>query len=675
MRKKQSSTILATVAALAMVGGLGLAQAAPAAASSSQAAAPLTNLAHLDFLMDTVAPAAATGHTTYNLAGEPTITMPWVYANANADGSFTRVGGGDRDAATGHYGQGSFDTDDIARAAVVYIRDWTQNHRASSEKRAYELLRSTAYFQVTSGANAGNTVLWMQPDGTFNTTPTPPDSPNPSDSGASYWLARSLWAFGEGYAAFKHSDPKFAAFLKARIDLGVAALDREVLSKYGTYEVADGTRVPAWLIGDGADESAEAVLGLTAYTAVAPDDRAPRQAALELAKGVAAMSSGSTGQWPYGAILPWTQSQSMWHAWSSQMPEALARASQVLGDRALLQPAIGDAVSFTSTLLAAGGPDNAWYPAPIDQTQIAYGAGSRLQSLLAVAAATHSQGIRQLAGIEAAWYFGMNKAGVAVYNQAAGVTTDGIQSDGSVSRNSGAESTIHGLLSMLALDANPDVAKLAQSAAHVSSRDGLTVSEAETAAGTGTPVTPASAWTGESQYSGGAYLSLAPGQTATISLPPTSGARTIEPVVFEPAGTVTTSRWSSGGVSLGDLRSGVGAQGVTAVPGALLPQSLRSTITGNSVTVTATHGTLLLDAVISRPAVERLVLTGAGGASTTLLHSTVTRSSTATVGAAGSRTTVRSYDASGRLLATRTITGIRTVAVAPGGFDVATGSR
>ncbi|MCW2783343.1 MAG: hypothetical protein JWR35_3792, partial [Marmoricola sp.] len=246
MRKTNSRTILATVAVAAMFGGLGLAQAAPAAASTSGSAAgkpaPLTNLAHLDFLMDTVTPAAATGHTTYDLAGEPTITMPWVYANANADGSFTRVGGGNLDAATGHYGQGSFDTDDIARAAVVYIRDWTQNHRASSEKRAYELLRSTAYFQVTSGANAGNTVLWMQPDGTFNTTPTPPDSPNPSDSGASYWLARSLWAFGEGYAAFQHSDPKFAAFLKARIDLGVAALDREVLSKYGTYEVADGTR-------------------------------------------------------------------------------------------------------------------------------------------------------------------------------------------------------------------------------------------------------------------------------------------------------------------------------------------------------------------------------------------------------------------------------------------------
>ena len=671
MRKPTTHKLLAGVAVAAMLGGFGLAQAAPAAASAP-AQPPLTNLAHLDYLMDTITSPAASGHTTYDLAGEPTITMPWVYANANADGSFTRVGGGDLDAATGHYGQGSFDTDDIARAAVVYIRDWTQNHRASSEKRAYELLRSTAFFQVTSGPNAGNTVLWMQPDGTFNTTPTPPDSPNPSDSGASYWLARSLWAFGEGYAAFKHSDPKFAAFLKQRIDLGVAALDREVLSKYGTYEVADGARVPAWLIGDGADESAEAVLGLTAYTAVQPGDRAPRRAALELSKGVAAMAAGSTQQWPYGAILPWTQSPSMWHAWSSQMPEALARASVTLHDPALLPAAIGDSVSFTSTLLAADGPDNAWYPAPIDQTQIAYGADSRLQSLLAVASATHSKGIRQLAGIQAAWYFGMNKAGVAVYDRATGVTTDGIQSDGSVSRNSGAESTIHGLLSMLALDANPDVARLAQSASHVSSRDGLTVSEAETATGTGTPVTPASAWTGESQYSGGGYLSLTAGQTATITLPPTTGARTVEPIIQEPSGSIVTSQWSADGKSLGRVRSGVGAQGVTAAPGALLPQSLRGTISGDTVTVKVTKGTLILDAVISRPAVERLALTGAGGAATTLLHSTVTHAATAQVGSAGVRTSVSSYDSRGRLQSSRTVTGIRTVSVAPGGFVIAT---
>ena len=36
------------------------------------------------------------------------------------------------------------------------------------------------------------------------------------------------------------------------------------------------------------------------------------------------MSGGNARQWPFGAVQPWTQSRSHWHAWASQMPAALA---------------------------------------------------------------------------------------------------------------------------------------------------------------------------------------------------------------------------------------------------------------------------------------------------------------------------------------------------------------
>jgi hypothetical protein len=45
-----------------------------------------------------------------------------------------------------------------------------------------------------------------------------------------------------------------------------------------------------------------------------------------------------------------------------------------------------------------------------------------------------------------------------MYDPATGVTFDGVFGDGVINRNSDAEATIHGLLSMLALDAAPDVA-------------------------------------------------------------------------------------------------------------------------------------------------------------------------------------------------------------------------
>ena len=133
--------------------------------------------------------------------------------------------------------------------------------------KAYELLRALAYLQTADGPNAGNVVLWMQPDGELNPSAEPVELPDPSDSDAGYWLARTIWAFGEGYAAFQDADPAFAAFLarpagprpRGRRPPGARPVRR--------IRTSDGMRVPAWLIVDGADASAEAVLGLAAYVA------------------------------------------------------------------------------------------------------------------------------------------------------------------------------------------------------------------------------------------------------------------------------------------------------------------------------------------------------------------------------------------------------------------------
>ena len=146
-------------------------------------AAPLTNTAHLDFLGDTVVPPAQPGHSTF---GSGPIGVLWTYADRNADGSYRRVGGGAYDAASNTYGQGAFNADDIARAAVVYVRHWRQTGSAASRARAYGLLRGLAYLQSPNG----NVVLWMQPDGTLNASAEPVELPDPSDSDASYWLAQ-----------------------------------------------------------------------------------------------------------------------------------------------------------------------------------------------------------------------------------------------------------------------------------------------------------------------------------------------------------------------------------------------------------------------------------------------------------------------------------------------------
>ena len=220
----------------------------------------LTNLAHLDFLTDTVTPPSQPGHTTYRLDSEPAVGVLWVYANHLDNGTYERTGGGAYDAVHNTYGQGAFDADDLARAAVVYLRHWTQFGDPHSRGAAYQLLRGLTYLQTATGPNAGNVVLWMQPDGSLNPSPTPADTPNPSDSGAAYWLARTIWALGEGYSDLRDTDPNFASFLKDRLDLAIGALNREVLIQYGHYQLVDGVRMPAWLVTGGADASSEAVL-------------------------------------------------------------------------------------------------------------------------------------------------------------------------------------------------------------------------------------------------------------------------------------------------------------------------------------------------------------------------------------------------------------------------------
>jgi len=673
--------------ALVAIPAAGVAQPVTAQAVAidvSTTTAPLTNLAHLDFLGDTVSPPEQAGHTTYRLADAPELGVLWTYADLRAGGVYERIGGGTYDAATNTWGQGAFNADDLSRAAVVYLRHWQLTGNDDSREHAYELLRALTYLQTATGDNAGNVVLWMQPDGTLNPSAEPVELPDPSDSAESYWVARTVWALGEGYAAFADVDAEFAAFLADRLDLALTALGRDSLSRYGQWDVADGARVPAWLIVDGADATAEAVIGLAAYVEAAPaSPRAERARTVltQYAEGIAAMSGGDATSWPYGAILPWTHSQSMWHGWGSQMAAALARASQAVDRPVLLRTAVKDAAVFTPYLLTATGPINGWLPTPLDLTQIAYGVDSRVQSLVAVADATDRPGFDQLAGIAASWYFGANRAGTPMYDPATGRTFDGLNADGVVNHNSGAESTIHGLLSMLALDARPDVAVAAQSATTLVAQDGVQVVEAETAAtgGSALVVTPSAAWTGESLWSGD-FLELPAGARATWSVPAADQPRLVQPVVnLVPDRRSARLDWTSGRQTLGQLDSGAGgAQGVTDAPGALTPVTLRRELPAGATALNvAVHGRpavpAQVDTLLLMPRVSRLVLDGPDGA-TMLLRNAGPRREVATVVLPGAGdVVVRSYDSSGRLHREVTVGGTEiSVSVLAAGFTVVT---
>lgn len=671
------TAITAGAAVLSGPASAGAAVSPSAGTVAAQGARQLTNLAHLDWLGAQVRPPAQAGHTTYRLAEQPSIDVLWTYAEPTTPGgAFRHVGGGRYDAATNTYSQGAFNADDMSRAAVVYLRHWQATGSTTSRTSAYGMLRGLTYLQTVSGPNAGNVVLWMQPDGTLHPSADPVELPDPSDSDAAYWLARTTWALGEGYAAFKTQDPAFAGFLRTRLDLTVTAMERQVLDKYGDYLQINGRRTPAWLVADGADASAEAVLGLAAYVE-AGGGRAARSALAQLSEGIAALSGGDARTWPFGAVMPWALSRSAWHAWGSQMPAALARASAVLGDKSLARVATRDSAIFDPLMLTSGGPDQARLPTQADRSQIAYGVDSRLQSLLATADVNRSTGLRQLAGITAAWYFGANTSGLPAYDPTTGRPVDGIAADGSVNHNAGAESTIHALLSMLALDANPDVAKVARTA-NISDRVGTMTAQAEDAqlAGSAAVVRPPSLWTGESLYGGSGYVALGDGASATFTVPPGS-SRLVQPVVDLQPGSAAVTTFRSGTQVLGVVRSGdIGAQGDSPAPGALLPVTLAVTLPADATVITATTeasggDTAALDAVMIEPLVSRYVL-GGDGHGTALLRSASLTTEHATVVIPGKgRARVFAYNGKGRLVGERA-TSARTVKVEvrAGGFTI-----
>lgn len=305
-----------------------------------------------------------------------------------------------------------------------------------------------------------------------------------------------------------------------------------------------------------------------------------------------------------------------------------------------------------------------------------------MESLLATAQATGARGPRRLAGITAAWFFGANAASVPAYDPTTGVTIDGISADGGVNRNSGAESTIHGLLAMLILDANPDIAALARTTAIVD-REGTTTVQAEDAAlgGGAAAVAPASLWTGESQYGGTGYVALGNGGTVTFTVP-AGQDRLLIPVVDLLPGSTAVTTFRSQGRILGVVRSGdIGGQGDSPAPGALLPVTLRVPLPAGATQVSASTvarntDTAILDAVMLEPMISRYVLSG-GGHATALLRSAGHGVQLAPVSVPGTGSArVEVYDGSGKLAMAESVppsaaSPIVTVKVLPGGFTIA----
>jgi hypothetical protein len=296
----------------------------PVLMGATASAVPPVNTAHLDWLKRPV-----------KVPGGGTVTTWQIYAapvtKHERKGPYRFVG--DEDEGVGC-------VDDVARAAIVYAREFARTgnlQAAASAKEAYAFLAHMA-------RPDGTYVNFIWADGSLNATgPT-------SKPGLNWWAARALWAIAEGAKAFRATDPAYADSLRALAMRTVRALDADLLKRDGKFRMVGAHKAPDWFVSDAPDVTAVAVLGLAALNDDRPDPTAKR-----LVGRYGAAFAQWRGAKVQHAMLPGL-GPTTWHAYGAHMLHALVEAARTTGSSALLDAARDEADHFTTHQLIAGGP-------------------------------------------------------------------------------------------------------------------------------------------------------------------------------------------------------------------------------------------------------------------------------------------------------------------------------
>lgn len=334
--------------------------------------------------------------------------------------------------------------DDAARAAVVVLRHYELTGDTSSLEKARSLLKFVMGMQTDDG-EFYNFILEDHTINRFGKT---------SFKSFGWWAARGVWSMSTGYRILKNADPRFAGLLKMRIDRSIPHVET-LMKHYGEVKIAGGLRVPQWLLYEsGADVTSELLLGLTELYRATGEDRI-RMLIKKLCDGIMMMQEGSSDTFPYGLHRSW---ETMWHAWGNSQSFALAYAGKILGDTAMIASAEKEALGFYGRLLIEGMQKEWDCAAPekkFTYDQIAYGIRPMTLALLRLYDATGNELYQKMAGLAASWLFGNNVLNQVIYDSTTGRCYDGITDSTLVNRNSGAESTIESLYTILEIEQYP----------------------------------------------------------------------------------------------------------------------------------------------------------------------------------------------------------------------------
>ena len=343
--------------------------------------------------------------------------------------------------------------DDVARAALVYLRSNNFSTDTALQSKEFNLLTFILQMQSANGYFYN----FLLPGDQINTNgPT-------SINVAQWWSWRALQTLTEAGPIIKLNNVPLSIKIDEAILKLVNRIKIDLVNIPQTTKVVSGLTVPEWLpAGSGTDQAALIILGLIPYCK-ATNDAVLTAYVKKLADGISLMQQGDAGHFPYGAFLSW---ENTWHAYGNDQAYALFKAGEFLNDASYTAKALAEVDNFYPWLLQNGMKSSFVVSKNAGQVQlvsektfdqIAYGIRPMIFAAIEAFNLTGKEKYADMAGHICAWFFGANDAGKNMYSTITGRCYDGITSSGNVNLNSGAESTIEALLAVQRVEIYPAI--------------------------------------------------------------------------------------------------------------------------------------------------------------------------------------------------------------------------
>ena len=334
--------------------------------------------------------------------------------------------------------------DDAARAAIFYLEYFKAYNDSSSLDKYLKLTNFLLYMQSDNGFFYN--FIWK--DNTINKTfKTSIAEPN-------WWTWRALWAILEGYEFLLNTKNISANVVKETIRKSIEAIMKNIPKDKHEIEYA-GMNLPTWLPQKFAsDQAALLIVILNDYYKIT-NDKYILDYLNSLIEGVMMMQIKNQDCIYNGAFLSW---QNSCHGWGNSQAYALLIVYQTLKDDKIKESALLELNNFYDRMIENNFLN--YFSVKKQKckyeileknqfSQIAYIIRPMVFALIEAYNITSDSSYAIKAGEAAQWFIGRNPAQARMYNPENGIIFDGIENQNLINKNSGAESTIEGLLSLL----------------------------------------------------------------------------------------------------------------------------------------------------------------------------------------------------------------------------------